>query len=337
MVKPQWLLLGAETLLGKEIRDLVDQRKLPIALRTASAEASEAVLTSNDDEVEVLEPLSAELVDDARVLLLGASLETNRKALALAHGLAVRPAVIDLTGDFEDLPASVVRSPLLESPRAAYPADALHAPAHPAAAALARLLSALHAAHPVKAAVANLFEPASQRGHAGVDELHKQSVNLFNFQPLPKTIFDAQVTFNMMPRFGAQATANLEKNELRIERHLASLLGPGGVPLPSLRLIHAPVFHAYCVNLWVEFARRPAVKAVREVLSEAGFDVRDAAGEPASNVGIAGQSGIAVSDIAEDRSSASGLWLWAAFDNIRALADEALLVAGLLSRAENAK
>ncbi len=332
MAKPHWLLLGAETLLGKEIRELVEERKLPILLRTASAESSETVLTSGDDEVEVLEPLSEDLVAEARILLLGASLETNRRALSMAHALAAKPAVIDLKGDFEDLPADVVRSPLLEASGATFPEGAVHTPAHPAAAALARLLSTLHEAHRVAGAVVNVFEPVSQQGQAGIDELHKQSVNLFNFQPQPKTVYDAQVTFNLLPRFGAEATASLERGEQRIERHLASLLGPRGVPLPSLRVIHAPVFHAYCLNLWVEFERRPPVEAVRQLLSEAGFDLPDTGADPASNVTVAGQSGISVSDIAEDRASARGLWLWAAFDNIRALADESLLIAGLLSR-----
>lgn len=333
MKKARWLLVGGETLLGKEINDLVEERKLPVVLRMAAGESKETLLTAGEDEISVVEPLSAELLEDADVALLGGSVENNREALALARGLARRPAFIDLAGGFEDLPESLLRAPLLEDGTLRKEKDALHVPAHPAAAALARLLLLLHQASPLKAAVATILEPASEYGKAGIDELHKQSLNLFNFQPLPKELFDAQASFNLLPRYGDEAKANLGKNQQRIERHLATLLGARGVPLPSIRVVHAPVFHGYCLSVWAEFAgTRPTASEALEVLSGAGIDARGAETEPGSNAGVAGQSGITVSDLAEDRNSARALWLWAALDNLRTLADEALLIAGLLSR-----
>ena len=35
-----------------------------------------------------------------------------------------------------------------------------------------------------------------------MDELHQQTVNLLSFQPLPKDVFDAQVAFNLVARYG---------------------------------------------------------------------------------------------------------------------------------------
>lgn len=333
MTKSRWLLVGGETLLGKEINDLVEERKLPVVLRMAAGESKETLLTAGEDEISVVEPLSAELLADADVVLLGGSVENNREALALARGLARRPAFIDLTGGFEDLPESLLRAPLLEDDALRTEKDALHVPAHPAAAALARLLLLLHQASPLKAAVATILEPASEYGKAGIDELHKQSVSLFNFQPMPKDMFDAQASFNLLPRYGDEAKANLGKIEKRIERHLATLLGARGVPLPSIRVVHAPVFHGYCLSVWAEFTgARPTAAEALAALSGAGIDARGAETEPGSNAGVAGQSGITASDIAEDRSSAKALWLWVALDNLRTLADEALLIAGLLSR-----
>lgn len=336
MKKAHWLLVGGDTLLGKEIRDLVEERKLPVVLRLASGASSDAVLTAGEDEIEVVEPLSADLLEDAAVVLLGGSPENNRQALMLARGLEQRPAFVDLVGSFEDLPESVLRAPLLEQHPPEAGQDALHVPAHPAAAALARLLALLHQNWPLQAAVATVLEPASEYGRAGVGELHRQSLNLFNFQPLPKEIFDTQASFNLLPRFGAEAQVSLAATGQRVERHVASLLGPRGVPLPSLRIVHAPVFHGYCLNLWVEFAAaRPLASDVLAALSSAGLDARTDDTEPGSNTGVAGQSGITVSDVAEDRNTARGLWLWAALDNLRTLADEALLIAGLLTRARS--
>ena len=53
--------------------------------------------------------------------------------------------------------------------------------------------------------MATIFEPASEHGQRGMDELHQQTVNLLSFQPLPKDVFDAQVAFNMVARYGQKS------------------------------------------------------------------------------------------------------------------------------------
>ena len=93
----------------------------------------------------------------------------------------------------------------------------------------------------------------------------------------------------------------LEESELRIERHLASLLAlPGegeGAPMPSLRLIQAPVFHGYSFSAWVEFEANPGLEALESGLAMESIEVRGDDFEPPTNVGQAGQGGIAVGAI----------------------------------------
>lgn len=334
MTKPKWLLLGGDTLLGKEIRELVEDSKLPVSLSLASAQQDEIVLGADEDDFLVMRPLDREGLEEADVVLLAGSAETEKQALALLHGMKARPAVVDAAGHFEDLPESVLRAPMLEKAPVRGEASSIHTVAHPAAIALARLLSLLHERSELRAAVVTVLEPASERGKEGVDELHQQTMTLFNFQQMPKAVFDAQVSFNLLPRYGAEAKATLETVEQQVERHLASLLGPLGVPLPSLRVVQAPVFHGYCMNVWLEFAARPAVQAVAAWLAEAELDVRGVDVEPGSNMAVAGQSGLTVSDIAEDRGHGRGLWLWLALDNMKTRAEAVLQTAGLLSRKE---
>lgn len=335
MRKTEWLLIGGDSILGREIRDLIEEQELPVTLRLASSRAAESVLSAPEDEDEditVMHPLDETLVEAADVVLLGGTPEVNREAVALARRSGSRPALVDLTGQFEDLPESRLRAPILETPAEDAPEDAIHTVAHPAAVALARLLVLLHARHRVVRAVATILEPVSQQGRAGVDELHQQTVSLLNFRSVPQEVFGAQVSFNLLPRYGSEAPHKLSEAAERIERHLASLLGARHVPLPSVRLIQAPVFHGYCMSVWVEFEKRPPVDALERGLEEAGIDIRRADVEPASNVAVAGQVGLTVSDIAEDRATAQGAWFWLAFDNLRAHAEAVLLTAGLLAR-----
>src|SRR5205814_1998122 len=152
----------------------------------------------------------------------------------------------------------------------------------------------------------------------GIDELQQQTVSLLSFKGLPKDVFDAQLSFAMLARYGEEAAAALEDIELRIERHLATLLANGSrAPMPSLRLVQAPVFHGYSFSLWVELEDNPGVEAIEKTLATAGLDVRQEGIEPPNNVGMAGQSGIAVGAIALDRNHPSACWIWMAADNLR--------------------
>jgi aspartate-semialdehyde dehydrogenase len=340
MRKTDWLLVGGDTMLGREICDLIEEQKLPVNLSLASSRAEEHLLSAPEDEdgeISVLHALDKTLVEAADVVLLGGAPETNARAVALARQCAGRPALVDLTGQFEDLPESRLRAPLLETALQNQEPETIHTLAHPAAVALARLVALLHQRHRVARVVATILEPVSQQGRAGVDELHNQTLSLLNFRQTPQEVFGAQVSFNLLPRYGSGAPHPLSESAGRIERHLASLCGARGVPLPSVRLIQAPVFHGYCLNVWVEFENRPPVSALEHLLEEAGIEIRREDVEPVSNVSVAGQVGLAVSDIAEDHASASAAWLWLAFDNLRAHAEAALLTAGLLARGREAR
>ena len=171
-------------------------------------------------------------------------------------------------------------------------------------------------------------------GHGGwlrVHELQQQTVSLLSFKNLPKDIFDTQLSFNLLARYGSEAPVSLEESELRIERHLATLLAlPGegeGAPMPSLRLIQAPVFHGYSFSAWVEYTNAPDIESLESSLSIDSIEVRGGDFEPPTNVGHAGQSGIAVGAITPDRNHPEAAWLWFVADNVRLAAENAVAVA----------
>ena len=164
--------------------------------------------------------------------------------------------------------------------------------AHPAAIALALFLRRLHANDPIRSSVVQIFEPASEHGAPGVDELQQQTVSLLSFKSLPKAIFDAQLSFNMLARYGEEAPVSLEESSCassgtwpRCWRCPAR----EGAPMPSLRLMQAPVFHGYSFSAWVEFEELPAWRRWK-ALSIAGIDVRGDDLEPPTNVGRPGRA-----------------------------------------------
>lgn len=319
-------LVGGETLLGREVREVLGETALGSHLRlVAGGEEDAGTLTVLGDEPTVLGKLEPEAVEDAAVVILAGSAESSKAALdAQPSGV-----IVDLTWATENDPAARIRGPQVEDEdRDGEPAGP-QIVAHPAAIAIAMVMKRLHADYPIARAVVHIFQPASEYGTPGIEELQQQTLNLLSFQPLPKKVFDAQLGYAMLAQLGAEAPAPLAEMEDRIERHLASLLERlEGVPMPSLRLIQAPVFHGYSFSFWVEFEEAPAASDIEEAMNREQFDVRAGEMEPPNNVGVAGQSGIAVGAIAPDRNSATAFWIWAAVDNLRLAAESAALIAG---------
>lgn len=322
-------LVGGDTLLGREVREVAGESSLGDHLRLVAAEGEEAGrLTIVGKEPAVVAKLDRDAIESARVLILAGTAESSKEALKMAP----EALVIDLTGVIEEDPEARVRGPLVESEDGNTDDDfdrlAPRIVAHPAAVAIAAVLKKLAAAAPLRSASVHIFEPASERGKAGIEELQLQSVNLLSFKPLPKTIFDAQLGFAMLPRLGEAASVSLDAVETRIERHLASLLERmDGLPMPSIRLIQAPVFHGYSFSFHVTFDEVPDLSEIEAVLDEAPLEFRGEDTSAPDNVGIAGQSGVVTGALSADRNAADAIWLWAAADNLRISAENALRLA----------
>ncbi len=318
-------IVGGGTLLGRELRDVLTEAGYGSRIRHVAGGEPAASPDDAANETAILEVAGADPYADALAVLLAGSPLSSRKALKHAGSRGLK--IIDLTGALEDRPAARLRAPSLEEPH-----DARDSPisviAHPAASALARFLRRLHRLQPVRSAVVTVFEPASERGQAGLDELHQQTVRLLSFQSLPKDVFDAQIGYNLLSAYGEDAPLSLASVEQRIERVLATLLAWGAAPppMPSLRVVQAPVFHGYSFSAWVEFEAPADPAKLAKGLAGAGIEVRADGEEPPTNAGSAGQSGIAVGSIARDRNRPAAAWFWIVADNLRLTADHALEV-----------
>ncbi len=320
-------LVGSETLLGREVREVFGESVLGEHLRLLSSESDDdSIRIANvGDAPAVISKLDPEEVEDAAVVILAGTQESSKTALELNPS----GVVIDLTGAAEEDPEARVRAPQVENGNYHADHDGPQVAAHPAAIAIALVLSRLHPNFPIARSIVHVFEPASERGKSGIDELQRQTVSLLSFQELPKEVFDAQLSFNMLSRLGEDSAVQLHEVEDRIDRHLATLLErvETGAPMPSIKLIQAPVFHGYSLSFWIEFEDAPDVNELEGALGGDWVDVRAENLEPPDNAGIAGQSGISVGAITPDRNNGSAVWLWLAADNLRLTAETAALIA----------
>ncbi|MBV8896897.1 MAG: hypothetical protein JO051_10335 [Acidobacteriaceae bacterium] len=313
-------LVGAETLLGKEIEEVLKDRLRNAVVNSFSA-SGEGNFGEAEGEAVYVEPLTADRIRGSRAVIVAGAREGAQKAYDLAKPAGGDVAVIDCTGYLEDHPEIRIVSPLTA------PAGAsqgwLYEIAHPAASALALVLMRLTKYQALRQVVAHVFEPASERGRRGITELQKQTASLLSFKPLDKEVFDAQVSFNLLSQYGEEAPTKLASVEQRIARHLTTLLSrqTAKIPNPSLRVVHAPVFHGYSISLWVEFETAANADAAGEALASAQIEVRGAQDSAPDNVGSASQSGLIAGDIRVDENNPRALWIWIVGDNLRLTAD----------------
>ena len=317
-------LVGSESLSGREIRDLLSGNALGHDLKLVAAGAEEAgKLTEHSGEPAFLGPLDRQNLELAQVIFLAGPGESSEQV----RKLAPRAHLIDLTFALENLPHARLRGPMVEPAGFKVPSDSVHVIANAAAIAITLVLVRLHGAYKIMRALAHVFEPTSERGAGGIEELHQQTIGVLSFKKQPKEVFDAQLAFNLLVRYGGEAPVALDASELRIERHLATLLSHSAhAPIPSIRLIQAPVFHGYSISLWIEFEANPGAAAIGDALRGEPVDIRAGDTEPPDVVGMAGQSGLAVG-ISPDRNYPRAAWLWIVADNLRLQAENAIAVA----------
>jgi aspartate-semialdehyde dehydrogenase len=260
-------------------------------------------------------------------VIVAGSQEGALKAYNFVKTAGGHPPLIDATAQLESQPEARILAPLLDSepPGDSQSPGWLLVIAHPAACALALVLARLARRKSIRQAVAHIFEPASERGKRGVSELHQQTTSLLSFKTLDKDIFDAQLGFNLLAQYGSEAPAKLSAVEQRIERHIATLISrehSGSViPMPSLRLVQAPVFHGYSISLWAEFEDAIDAAELGEALASARIEVRGQGDQAPDNVGAASQSGLMAGDVRIDRNNSRAAWFWVVADNIRLTAD----------------
>lgn len=316
-------LIGADTLLGREVREVIESRGSAVSIADFAA-SGEGNFGEQEGEAVYFEPLEPKTVQDRELLIVAGSEAGARKAYEVAKAGGGRPAVIDCTGHLDHEPEARILSPLVETASAA---SWLLVMAHPAASALALVLTRLSRYRRMRQAIAHIFEPASERGKRGIAELHQQVAGLLSFKPLETNVFDAQLGFNLLAQYGEEAPEKLAGFEQRIERHTATLLSrlSNGVPvpMPSLRLIQAPVFHGYSISLWAEFESDVRPNDLEQALASAQIEIRGAEEEAPHSAGAVNQSGLIVGDIRADRNHPRAAWFWIVADNLRMMADAA--------------
>jgi aspartate-semialdehyde dehydrogenase len=313
-------IAGASTLVGRELKEVLSESQLAGANFTLlDEEDAQGQLDQVGDEVTFIQPIGADAFDRTDFTFFCGSEKLTRGYWRQA--LRAGSTVFDLSGALDTEAGVLVRAPWLGADSGAgdlfTPAVV---PAHPAAVALGLLLERLQQVAPVRLASATVLEPASEFGRAAMDELHQQTVSLLSFQSMPRAIFDTQAAYNLLGGLGESTTINLAAVESRIRRHYDAL-GGGRWPTLALQVILAPVFHGHSFSIAVELEHAADATALDDALAGEHVELILEDTDSPSNLSATGQNDILVRVRPEKplpgSRGISRLWLWAASDNLR--------------------
>lgn len=340
-------LVGAATLQGKALMDELAASSFAAAdLHLMDDEESMGKLTSSGDEVGFVQRIDADSFDQCDLAFFAGSAEITQK-----HWRQARQAgssIVDLSGVLEDVPGVMVRAPWIAEEAGSTPAASPQkAPnlqtnavisAHPAAVLLALIAARSQRVAPLHAMWTTLLQPASEFGHAALEELHQQTANLLAFQPLPTEVFDGQTAFNLVVAFGAHGRVQLGAVADVIRRHYGNIVSLGGAPL-ALQVIQVPVFHGYALSVALEFEEPVAQSVLAQAL--AGIYVHivpDVSAFP-GNVQAVEEDDVQMlvrpalgAEKNELASRARRYWLWVVADNLKFAAKNAIACASELNR-----
>ena len=311
-------IVGAASLKGKEIAEMLNERNFPaVDVRLLDDDDALGQLEAMGDEISFIQSVRAEQFEHVDFTFFASDEECTRKNWKRSRDAG--SAIIDLSSGLEEEAGANVRSLWVERERGQIALPDLQpgpcVTAHPVAITLALLLLRARKAGAIRRTVATVFEPASEHGQRGMDELHQQTVNLLSFQPLPKDVYDAQVAFNMVSRYGPKSQPALGSVEARILRHYRKIAGDAA-PQPSLMLLQAPIFHGHALAVFLEMESSVDLQALSQVLAGDHVTIPAAEDDPPSNVSSAGQADVLLS-LKSDPVQPNGVWLWAAADNLR--------------------
>jgi aspartate-semialdehyde dehydrogenase len=317
------VVVGASTLLGKELIEELNTSDISWDLRLADTGDSSARLVAGGDEALVVQPLNPDIFEARDVAFFAAEPQATRTHWREARTAGA--AVVDLTGALESEQGAVVRSPWIPGSSALSTNTAVVIPAHPAAVMLGLVASRLAAAFKQVHLAATVLEPASQQGSSGLDEMHQQTVSLLGFHPLPQEIYDAQVAFNLRIGVGQAAKLDMGTIASTIRRHLKAIGGETIASSVTMQLVQAPVFHGYTMSVYAHLPTNADAASVRRALHGGVLHLTNADEEAPSNLSVVQQPDIAVA-VTEPSGSHDnhGFWLWIAADNLKLTAHHAV-------------
>lgn len=311
-------VIGATSLVGEAVLEILDEREFPVSRIFALGEGSQigktVSLGAEDIDVEDLANF-----DFSKVHL---AIFASTAAAATAHvprAAAAGCVVIDGSTEFRldaDVPLVVPEI----NPDAIGTHKGIIASPGSVSILMMLALKPLHDVAGIERIDVVSCQSVSGSGREGVEELAKQTADLLNFREAQPKVYPRQIAFNLIPQVGALLEDGQTQDEADLSREIHKILGDDRIAVNATS-IRVPVLYGHSAAIHIQTRQAITAQQAREILSKAaGVVVMDEpknGGYPTPATNMSGKDDVFVGRIREDMSSGKGLNLWVVTDNIR--------------------
>jgi aspartate-semialdehyde dehydrogenase len=322
------VIAGASSLLGAELKSLLEESRFAgWDFSLLDEEIAVGTLTEAAGEPAVILPVEEGSFTRAKfIFFTGSAAFTERNLPAAPHSGAT---IIDLSGTALNSPGVRVFFALESAGHDADKSKTLYVIPSAPGLTTAKILAALGPAGLSRLSLI-FFRPVSEAGRHGIEELESQTTQLLSFQSAGQPVFDAQIAFNLLNRYGPASRENLQSVRARIRTEAGIAVGRNSVQ-PSIQVLHAPVFYGYTFAAIAEINSQQSQDALVAICREAGFVLDADASAPLGNLNASGDSAIHLALPESDPTQSNTWWLWGAADNLRLPASTAVKLAEKLA------
>jgi aspartate-semialdehyde dehydrogenase len=164
------------------------------------------------------------------------------------------------------------------------------------------------------------YQAVSGTGKEAIEELGRQTSNIFNLQPIEASVYPKQIAFNVLPQIDVFMDNGYTKEEMKMVWETQKIMGDSNI-LVNATAVRVPVFYGHSEAVHIETRDKISASEVRALLEKADgvtvIDDRVNGGYPTAVTHSAGHDATFVGRIREDISHPRGIDLWVVSDNIR--------------------
>jgi aspartate-semialdehyde dehydrogenase len=312
------VIAGASSLLGSELKSVLEESLFAgWDIRLLDEDVAAGTLTEAAGEAAIIQRVEEDSFRGARYAFLTGSTAFAKQCLLPAKEAGA--TVIDYSRASLSDPDATPWFPRIEAltGKSVMKNSKTFCVFSAAGTAIATLALALQVAG-LERLVGVVFQPVSEAGRAGIEELETQTTQLLSFQGIGSPVFGTQSAFNLLPRFGSESQQNLHQSLLQIRAEISAVMGEDSNDSKiSLNLVHTPVFYGTAFSACADLEAKPDLAALTEVCRDAGFSMVPASEPEPSNVSVAGENSVYLRSPEPEASREGSWWFWGAADNLR--------------------
>ncbi|QUI70334.1 aspartate-semialdehyde dehydrogenase [Pseudoalteromonas sp. M8] len=311
-------VLGATGLVGKQIIELLAERKFPVdtLYPLASSRSAGEEIDFMGEKIEVLDVEEFDF-SNAHIGLFSAGGSVSEKYAPIAADAGC--IVIDNTSHFRyDFDIPLVVPEVNKDSLADFRNRNIIANPNCSTIQMLVALKPIYDAYGIDRINVSTYQAVSGAGKEAVDELAKQTANLMNARPMENEVFSKQIAFNVIPQIDAFQENGYTKEEMKMVWETQKILGDSSV-LVNPTAVRVPVFFGHAEAIHLETRMPYDLEHVKQLLADApGVElIEDENDYPTPVSDASGNDTVYVGRVRQDISHPLGLNLWVVSDNTR--------------------